>query len=84
MHKKPTEALEFIRITERILSKMLSSEHSHESFIAKPTQITGMLLSNYILSVNLMLSIALKFSESASNFEDSHLTQLTTLQNVES
>jgi hypothetical protein len=38
----------------------------------KPSQITGMLLSNYILAINLMLSIAKKFSCSNDEFETFH------------
>lgn len=41
-----------------------------------------MLLSNFILSINLMKSIAIKFSN-APTFEASHQQQLETLKGVE-
>ena len=41
-----------------------------------------MLLSNYVLSINLMLSIALKFSDQAT-FKDQHDLQLKELRKIE-
>jgi hypothetical protein len=87
--KKPAEALEFIKITERIAMRLLESTQqkqgsmkhlptigedpdtndyfedgfdSDNSLGEKKSQITGTLLSNYILSINLMQSIATKYA----------------------
>lgn len=97
--KKPSEALEFIKITERISIRLLeatkktlqnesleiigevtdpspSKNREEGSFFitkGKPSQITGMLLSNYILAINLMLSIAKKFTcKTAEEFDSAH------------
>lgn len=77
--KKPAEALEFIKISEGIALRLLESTNrdgqSHLKIISEndsvaqahlnngKSQITGMLLSNYILSINLLRSIATKFSD---------------------
>jgi hypothetical protein len=50
--------------------------------MGRKSQITGMLLSNYILSINLMKSIANKFT-SPDTFEESHTSQLNSLKLVE-
>ena len=85
--KKPAEALEFLRISERIAMRLLdsqqlqkfagvvpqslndkcgfdSTQNAESFFTAQPSQITGVLLSNYFLSINLMTTVALKFSNS--------------------
>jgi hypothetical protein len=47
----------------------------------KQSQITGMLLSNYILAVNLMLAIAQKYH--SGDFETFHREQLAGLREIE-
>lgn len=115
--RKPTEALEFIKITERIALRLLehtqkaqhnlhnqsskalptigeseqssvytnqkppgtmdSTANDQNSFFVagatgnKDSHITGMLLTNYLLSINLMSSIAQKFSN-PDGFETNH------------
>ena len=78
--KKPAEALEFIKITERIAMRLLESNQQKQGSMkhlptigeisqgqhsttesqnySKSSRITNTLLANYILSVNLMSSIA--------------------------
>jgi len=82
MVKKPIEALEFISISERIALRMLQYNQNLENIDEnnneitekvkkieeKTSKITGLLLSNYILSINLMKSIALKCTN-PDNFE---------------
>ena len=113
--KKPLEALEFIKIAERIALRLLQatqklsglqktnlepigesesqnefterpgvqpSQDEEPFFMGKQSQITGMLLSNYILSINLMKSIANKFSN-PEHFQRSLEQQLECLQRVE-
>lgn len=73
--RRPAEALEFIKISERFAIQLLdlsdqllityvkAGKESQTETPFKRSKITGMLLSNYILSINLMKSIAVKFSE---------------------
>ena len=76
--KKPSEALEFLKITERIAMRLLESsqrrsgsfkhlptidEVSEKPVFQKDSHVSGPLLSNYILAVNLMTSIAQKFAD---------------------
>ena len=49
---------------------------------AGKSQITGMLLSNYILSINLLRSIATKFSD-PQNYESAFTSQMDALSMVE-
>lgn len=89
--KKPHEALEFARVSQRIAQKLLDessdtnmgSNEDGTRGVGKQSQITGMLLSNYLLGVNLMLSIAEKYNRSQSVFEVFHAEQLSELKDVE-
>lgn len=94
--KKPVEALEFIKIAERVAMKLLDAllnptrhlplaviGESGESaksmpILGKKTQVTGMLLSNYILAINLMKSIATKYAY-PKLFESTHQSQISEL-----
>jgi len=99
--KKPVEALEFIKIANRVAMKLLDSllnpnrntplavigesGDSHPSgptITGKKSQVTGMLLSNYILAINLMKSVATKYAF-PKQFDEVHAAQLKELENVE-
>ena len=94
---KAKESLEFLQISERIANKLLcvsqqrtraaavnfdATTNEQSFFGSKPSQITGMLLSNYFLTINLMFSVAAKI-DNPQDFDKKHQAQLSRLEKVE-
>lgn len=65
-------------MAERISLRLLRPETAEG---VKQSKVSGLLLHNYILSINLMKSVATKFSDLG--FQEAHEAQLRGLRDLE-